>query len=158
MGRIQRFRNLWRGGKVNAEIEEELRAPLEMAAEGARENGLSEDDAQRQARLRFGNPVTVKEHTAAADTALGLEGFWRDIRLAFRQLRKSPGFAVTAVLTLAVGIGATTAIFTLIQGVLLRARLVEKPQQLWRIGDSAICCNSPGFTQVDAQGQTAWNL
>src|SRR5271157_842495 len=70
-----------------------------------------------------------------------------DLRDALRQLRKSPGFTVTAVITLALGIGATTAIFTLVHQVLLKSLPVTKPEELWRIGDKVRCCNWGGYTQ-----------
>ncbi|MGC2499162.1 MAG: hypothetical protein WA374_15550, partial [Acidobacteriaceae bacterium] len=63
-----------------------------------------------------------------------------DLKTAFRQLRKSPAFTVTAVLTLALGIGATTAIFTLVDQVLLKSLPVQDPAGLWRIGDNEQCC------------------
>lgn len=158
MGWVARIRNLGRRGKVDAEIEEELRAHVEMAVEDGVRAGLSEEEAQRRARVRFGNPVTVKERTVGADAALGLENLWRDVKFALRQMRKSPGFAVTAVLTLALGIGATTAIFTLVQQVMLRSLPVVKPEELWRIGDVVECCYSDGYTQGSDHAQNDWSL
>jgi putative ABC transport system permease protein len=70
-----------------------------------------------------------------------------DLRDALRQLRKAPGFTTTAVITLALGIGATTAIFTLIHQVMLKSLPVVKPEELWRIGDKIRCCNWGGYTQ-----------
>jgi putative ABC transport system permease protein len=70
-----------------------------------------------------------------------------DLRDALRQLRKAPGFTATAVITLALGIGATTAIFTLVHKVMLKSLPVVKPEELWRIGDKIRCCNWGGYTQ-----------
>jgi predicted permease len=82
------------------------------------------------------------------------------LRHTFRQLRQSPAFTVTAILTLALGIGATTAIFTLVQQVMLRSLPVARPEQLWRIGDAVRCCYSDGYTQGNGNGlpQNDWNL
>jgi putative ABC transport system permease protein len=81
-----------------------------------------------------------------------------DFRHALRQLRKSPGFTVTAVLTLALGIGATTAIFTLVQQVMLQSMPVTHPDQLWRIGDQARCCNWGGYSQESDGEPNDWSL
>src|SRR5437763_16714227 len=70
-----------------------------------------------------------------------------DLRDALRQLRKAPGFTTPALVTLALGIGATTAIFTLVHQVMLKSLPVAKPGELWRIGDKDRCCNGGGFTQ-----------
>jgi putative ABC transport system permease protein len=70
-----------------------------------------------------------------------------DLRDAVRQLRKAPGFTATALITLALGIGATTAIFTLVHQVMLKSLPVAKPEELWRIGDKVRCCNWGGYTQ-----------
>ena len=70
-----------------------------------------------------------------------------DLRDALRQLKKAPGFTVTAVITLALGIGATTAIFTLVHQVMLKSLPVTKPEELWRIGDKIRCCNWGGYSQ-----------
>ena len=72
-----------------------------------------------------------------------------DLRDALRQLRKAPAFSATVVITLALGIGATTAIFTLVHQVMLKSLPVTKPEELWRIGDKIRCCNWGGYTQGD---------
>jgi putative ABC transport system permease protein len=77
-----------------------------------------------------------------------------DLRDALRQMRKAPGFATTALITLALGIGATTAIFTLVHQVMLKSLPVAKPGELWRIGDKVRCCNWGGYTQ-DVEGDFA---
>jgi|HubBroStandDraft_4_1064222.scaffolds.fasta_scaffold05672_2 putative ABC transport system permease protein len=80
-----------------------------------------------------------------------------DFRQALRQLRKAPGFTATVVITLALGIGATTAIFTLVEQVMLKSLPVTKPEQLWRIGDKVRCCNWGGYTQGDDNNFTLFS-
>lgn len=82
------------------------------------------------------------------------------MRQIIRQLRQAPAFTATALVTIALGIGATTAIFTLVQQVMLRSLPVARPEHLWRIGDAVRCCYSDGYTQGDGNGlpQNDWNL
>ena len=158
MGWAARIRNLFRRERVDAEIEAELRAHIEMAIDDMVRSGIAEDKARTAARLRFGNPVLVREKTMRSDAALELEGIARDARLALRHLRRSPGFSMTAIVTLALGIGATTAIFTLIQQAILRSLPVAQPAQLWRIGDDAACCYAQGYTQTNGARANDWSL
>jgi predicted permease len=79
-----------------------------------------------------------------------------DLRDAVRQLRKAPGFTATALMTLALGIGATTAIFTLVHQVMLKSLPVTKPSELWRIGDKSRCCNWGGYTQDSDFALFSW--
>ncbi len=118
MGRWARIRNLGRQKAVDAEIDAELRAHLSMAVDDMVRQGMSEDEARRAARLKFGNPVALREKTISADAALGFDSVWRDVKFALRQLRKSPGFAATSVAVLALGIGACTAIFSAVNPIL----------------------------------------
>src|SRR5215469_3886186 len=85
----------------------------------------------------------------AGDGKKGSEPMLADLHDAARQLHKAPGFAATALITLALGIGATTAIFTLVHQVMLKSLPVTKPAELWRIGDKDRCCNWGGYTQGD---------
>jgi putative ABC transport system permease protein len=95
--------------------------------------GMSPDEARRRARLAFGNVALVQEDARAAWTWTGLEQSRQDGRYALRTFRKSPGFAVVAVLTLSLAIGANTAIFTLINALMLRSLPVPRPQELLQV-------------------------
>ena len=119
MSLVRRIANLRKRSRVDREIEEEIHAHMQMREEDNRAAGMSPREARRDALLRFGNPVVTRERVAEADAALGLDSFGADVRYAFRQLRRSPGFACTAILILALGIGACTAIFSAIKPILL---------------------------------------
>ena len=119
MSLVRRIVNLRTRSKVNREIEEEIHAHMQMREEDNCAAGMSPPEARRDALLRFGNPVVTRERVAEADAALGLDSLGADVRYAFRQLRRSPGFACTAILILALGIGACTAIFSAIKPILL---------------------------------------
>src|ERR1700677_2580466 len=115
----RRIANLFSRSKVERDIDNELRSHLEMRIEDNIAAGMSLEEGRRDAMLRFGNPVSMKERTAGADVALGIESIWADIRSAFRQLRRSPVLAWTSILILALGIGACTAIFSAVKPILL---------------------------------------
>jgi predicted permease len=130
MSMIRRMGNLFSRSKVNREIHQELAAHIEMRVEDNIEAGMSAREARRDALVRFGNPIVVRERTLHVDVALYLESFWNDVRFAVRQLVKSPGFAVTAVLALAMGIGAASAIFSVVDAVMLRPLPFDHQERL----------------------------
>jgi hypothetical protein len=110
----------WWPSKKREDLERELQSDLELEQEEQRESGLSQEDARYAARRAFGNVTLIREQAREAWGWVRLEGFVQDVRYALRQLSRNPGFTAICILTLALGIGATTAIFSVVDSLLLR--------------------------------------
>jgi predicted permease len=117
---IRRLLKTLRSSRTRGEIERELSFHLAERVDQLQSEGLSREEAMRRARAMFGHPAVQVERTRDMDIALGVEALLRSIRHAFRSLAGTPGFSATVVTTLAIGIGANTAVFSTIDAILLR--------------------------------------
>ncbi|MBI3406178.1 MAG: ABC transporter permease [Acidobacteria bacterium] len=147
----------WPRRKNESDLEEEIQAHLQMSANDHVGRGKSTKDAQHSAEKEFGNVGLVKEITREAWGLRWLENFFQDARYGLRQLRRNPGFTAVAVLTLGLGIGANTAIFTLINAVQLKSLPVPKPEELVQLQWSVpLVENSKGSGKA-TEGRLWWN-
>jgi putative ABC transport system permease protein len=117
---LRKLRSLFRRGKLDAEMTDEMRLHVDLQTERNRTAGMSADEAQFAALRQFGNAASLQEQARDGRGWAWLEDFVKDLRHAVRALCKTPGFTVTALFTLAVGIGSSTALFSVINAVLLR--------------------------------------
>src|ERR1700724_3122943 len=127
------LRALLRKEQVSQELDEELTGFLEMAAQEKMKQGMNRKDALRAVRLQLGNLEVAKEVVRSAGWESFVETLWQDLRYAARMLRKSPGFTTVVVLSLALGIGANTAIFTLLHASLWRPLPVKDAQEIFHL-------------------------
>ena len=125
-----RLRSLWTWRRREAELDEEIRFHLSEEAEERAAEGLSPDEARAAARRDFGNPTVIREVTRETWGWAGAERVIQDARYTLRMMRRNPGFAAVAVLTLALGIGATTAILNVVNALLLRSLPFPDAEQL----------------------------
>src|SRR5579862_7925195 len=140
MSTIMRRRWWARKREREEDLDREIRSHLELEAEEQRESGLTPGEAKHAAWRAIGNPTLVKEATREMWTWTTIERFFRDVRYAARALRKDLRFTIAAVVSLALGIGANTAIFTVVNAVLLRPLPYPDSASLMSIGTSG-----PGF-------------
>jgi len=142
---LNRVSNLFHRNQVDEELDEEMQFHLEARTRANLNAGMTAEEAQHDARRRFGNATRAKERAHEMNIAMSIETVGRDLRYALRSLRKSPGFTVVAILTLALGFGATTAVFTIVNGVLLRPLPFRDPERLFLISYQSTDRTEPGL-------------
>jgi predicted permease len=137
--------------RTDADVSDELRTHFDALVEDGVAAGLPYEEARRRARLQLGPPHAIVESVRDVEISTMLESWYRDFVLGLRSLRRNPVFALTAILTLAVGIGANTVVFTLLYGLLLRSLPVQDPGSLVRIGVASATVDSSRASQVPYQ-------
>jgi hypothetical protein len=121
--------------RIERDLDKEMQFHVESQISDKVRSGISEIEARRLTRLEFGGTEQIKEDCRQSRGTVWLESLVQDVRYGLRQLRKTPGFTFVAILSLTLGIGANTAIFTLLNAILLRPLPVQKPSELLLFGD-----------------------
>jgi len=133
MSIFRRVVNTFSRSKLHQEIDAEIQSHVEMRMADSIAAGMSPEEARRDALIRFGNRVVMRERITAADAATVLDAFGRDLRYAARQLRRSPAFTATALITLIVGIGANVVVFSVLNALVLRPLDLPQPTGLYNV-------------------------
>ena len=133
MSVFRRLVNTFSRSKLHQEIDAEIQAHVEMRIADNIAAGMSPEEARRNALIRFGSRVVMRERVTAADAATALDAVWRDLRYAARQLQRSPAFTTTALLTLILGIGANVVVFSAVNALVLRPLDVPEPTGLYNV-------------------------
>jgi len=128
-----RIATLFQRSQINAEVEEELRSHIQYRADDLERSGLNRIEAERRARVEFGGREKYKAEIHEAAGGKAIETFVQDVRFSLRVLRKSPGFAIAAVLTLALAIGANALVFAVLNGLVLRPLNIPHAESLYTI-------------------------
>lgn len=132
---LSRIRSVFRSRQLDADLDEELKAHIDLAIAENLQQGMSTEDARTAALRGFGGVTQIREAYRLQRGMPWLQMAAGNIRITIRQLRRSPGFAITAILTLAFGIGVTSAVFSIVDGVLLRPLPFANPSRLVTLGD-----------------------
>lgn len=130
--------------QADADQQEELESYIEITTEEYIAQGMGADDARRATRRKLGNLTRIREEVYEMNTATFVEGTMRDLRHSARMLRLNPAFSITAVLTLALGIGATTAMFSVVNGVVIKPLPYPDSDALVTVTHSAVFGNVRG--------------
>lgn len=152
-----RLRLLLLRARLGKELDEELRDHIDRQIENNLAHGMSAEEARLAAMRAFGNATSLRENTRATWSWSGLEQWMRDLRIGLRTLARTPGFAILAILIMAIGIGANVALFTVVRGIVLKPLPFADPGRLVMLYESKLHDeDAPGYNLVAGGIYTAW--